>query len=120
MLRGRAELKVKSSGGEGMPSRITVGPVPLSDPFRHSVTVLRASKLSRPVALSLLQSAWPGGAGQGLWRGCRSVDQRLLEDAALSPGALRAPHAPQEFSENEGFIPAHGPGKKAGERLGVV
>lgn len=85
----------------------------LSDPFRNTVlTILRASKLSLLLALSPLQSAWPGGAGQGLWRGCGSVDQQLLKDPVLSPSALRATHAPQKVSANEGCVQSHGPGKK--------
>lgn len=39
------------------------------------------------------------------------MGQQLLEDAVLSPGALRAAHAPQKFSANEGCVPDQGPGK---------
>lgn len=54
LLWGRAELKVKSSGDEGLSAASQHHSwMQLSDPFRNTVlTILRASKLSFPIALS--------------------------------------------------------------------
>lgn len=67
-----------------------------------------------------LQGAWPGGAGPGLRRGGCAVDNQLPAVAALSPGAVRAPHAAPELSANQGRLWAFGPGEQqvGGGRVG--